>query len=158
MLAVKLVSPVYCAVNECVPSPNRLACRVAGRPLFKQAVPRLLLPSKNVTIPVGAPIPGGTTAIPHPRVLNHDEDIFHWLFCHGKQLRLGFRVDRQFTSDFLHQLDRRRRKNVRLRRSLILCRSDSTLPTAPTLRSALSSTSVFHSLVDLGVRSRRRRE
>jgi len=43
----------------------------------------------------------------HPCVLNHHEDVFRGLLCYRKQLRPGVRVDGQFPSDFLHQLDPR---------------------------------------------------
>jgi hypothetical protein len=57
VLVVKLELPPYTAVIECVPSASVETANVAF-PLVSVPVPRVVLPSLNVTVPVGVPVPG----------------------------------------------------------------------------------------------------
>src|SRR5205807_38313 len=61
VLALKPVSPPYIAVIEWTPTDNADIANVAAPPLTG-AVPIAVAPSINVTVPVGAPLPGGATA------------------------------------------------------------------------------------------------
>ena len=61
MLPLKLVSPEYVAVIECDPTDNVEVVKVAMPP-DTAPVPRVVTPSKNVTVPDGLPAPGATTA------------------------------------------------------------------------------------------------
>jgi hypothetical protein len=57
LLAVKLESPPYAAVMECVPTVSIEIVRVALPPLFSVPVPRVIVPSRKVIAPVGVPLP-----------------------------------------------------------------------------------------------------
>ena len=61
-LARKLESPEYAAVTACAPPPNVATVSIAT-PLSTRAVlPKLSMPSENVTVPVGAaPAPATDT-------------------------------------------------------------------------------------------------
>src|SRR6266850_4021995 len=54
LLGKKTPSPLYCAVMAWIPTSVRIASKVA-EPFVNGAVPNRLEPSKNVTVPVGAP-------------------------------------------------------------------------------------------------------
>src|SRR5882762_918585 len=54
LLGKKTPSPLYCAVIAWIPTSVRIASKVA-EPFVNGAVPNRLEPSKNVTVPVGAP-------------------------------------------------------------------------------------------------------
>src|SRR5439155_13773673 len=56
VLPVKLVFPTYTAVIECAP-PESLAMVKAAWPLRSVLASRLVLPSLNITMPVGAIVP-----------------------------------------------------------------------------------------------------
>ena len=56
VLAEKFVSPPYCAVSECVPAVSAEVANVAMPLLFRDPVPSAVVPSKNVTVPVGVPV------------------------------------------------------------------------------------------------------
>ena len=58
MLAAKLESPLYAAVMVCEPTARVLTVIVG---VEMETVPRLVAPSKNVTVPLGVPAPGGIT-------------------------------------------------------------------------------------------------
>jgi hypothetical protein len=58
VLTEKFVSPPYCAVSECVPAVSAEVASVAAPLLFSDPVPSAVVPSKNVTVPVGVPVPG----------------------------------------------------------------------------------------------------
>jgi len=68
VLARKFASPVYWAVSECMPAVSVLIFKVAWRLVPSVAIPRLALPSKKVTDPVGVTVPGATTATVAVRV------------------------------------------------------------------------------------------
>ena len=56
VLARKLESPLYFAEIECAPERREVAPVVSeAMPPERVALPRELLPSKNVTVPVGVP-------------------------------------------------------------------------------------------------------
>ena len=60
-------SPLYCAVSECVPAVNDATESMAGRLAGSvTGEPSGVLPSKNVTEPVGAAKPGGKDPVPAP--------------------------------------------------------------------------------------------
>jgi hypothetical protein len=61
-LGVKLLSPGYEAVIEWGPRASVEVVKVACRDEFSVPVPMIVLPSLNVTVPVGVPPPGGTVA------------------------------------------------------------------------------------------------
>jgi hypothetical protein len=58
VLVLKLLSPPYTAVIEWVPTASRAVVNVAWRAAFTVPVPRVVVPSKKVTVPVGVPAPG----------------------------------------------------------------------------------------------------
>ena len=60
MLAVKLLSPLYFAVMECVPT-DKLDSESCAMLLETVAVPKDVVPSRNVTLPVTVPPADGTT-------------------------------------------------------------------------------------------------
>ena len=53
-----MTSPLYTAVNECVPTERLDVVRVAT-PATRGAEPMSVAPSKKSTVPVGVPAPGG---------------------------------------------------------------------------------------------------
>lgn len=57
VLAVKLESPPYAAVMECVPTVSVEIVKVALPPLFSVPVPSVIVPSRKVIAPVGVPLP-----------------------------------------------------------------------------------------------------
>ncbi len=57
VLVRKLPSPLYAAVINCEPTGSALVMKVALPPL-SVALPRFVMPSMNVTLPVGVPLPG----------------------------------------------------------------------------------------------------
>jgi hypothetical protein len=57
VLVVKFESPPYTAVIECVPSASVVVVNVAFL-LLSVPVPSSVVPSMNVTVPVGVPAPG----------------------------------------------------------------------------------------------------
>ena len=60
---MKLASPPYCAVMfECTLTVNAEVENVAMPPAPTVPMPRLVTPSKNVTVPDGLPEPGATAA------------------------------------------------------------------------------------------------
>lgn len=59
VLPAKFPAPAYTAEIECDPAGNEDVARVAA-PAERFAVPIGLLPSWNVTEPVGVPVPGAT--------------------------------------------------------------------------------------------------
>jgi hypothetical protein len=59
VLGTKVVSPEYAAVIECDPTTN-VDIAMWPLPLVKEAVPKLVEPSMNVTDPVGVPDAGAT--------------------------------------------------------------------------------------------------
>ncbi len=61
LLAMKFVSPGYDAVIVWLPTLRVEVVNVAT-PLVKAPVPRVVLPSTKVTVPVGTPAPGETAA------------------------------------------------------------------------------------------------
>ena len=60
MLAVKLPSPLYFAVMECEPT-DKLESESCATLLETVAVPKDVVPSRNVTLPVTVPPPDETT-------------------------------------------------------------------------------------------------
>src|SRR5271169_6059401 len=58
VLLVKSLSPPYTTVIECVPTDKVEVLNVATPEPFSVAVPRTLVPSSKVTVPVGVPEPG----------------------------------------------------------------------------------------------------
>src|SRR5580658_2184914 len=58
VLPVKSLSPPYTTVIECVPTEREDVLKVATPEPFSVAVPRTVVPSSNVTVPVGVPEPG----------------------------------------------------------------------------------------------------
>ena len=52
----KFVSPLYVATTECDPSASVAELKLA-MPLDTVPIPRVELPSENVTVPVGVPVP-----------------------------------------------------------------------------------------------------
>jgi hypothetical protein len=65
---VKPASPLYTAVSACDPTLNDDVVNDAAPPASVE-VPRGVAPSKKLTVPVGVPAPGVTTAIVAVRVL-----------------------------------------------------------------------------------------
>jgi hypothetical protein len=64
VLALKLESPPYAAVMECVPTVSIEIVKVAIPLLFRVPVPSVVVPSRKVTEPVGVPLlPGVTVAV-----------------------------------------------------------------------------------------------
>jgi hypothetical protein len=61
VLAAKFKSPPYCAVSECVPAVSEEVAKVAMPLLFTELGPSTVVPSKKVTVPVGAPVPTAAT-------------------------------------------------------------------------------------------------
>ena len=61
MSPLKLVSPPYTAVIECVATASALVVNVAAPP-DSVPVPSSVAPSWNVTVPVGVPPPAGEEA------------------------------------------------------------------------------------------------
>ena len=61
----KFASPPYCAVIECVPADNVDVENVVEPDVFNVPGPRLVAPSRNITVPVGTfvPLDGVTLAI-----------------------------------------------------------------------------------------------
>lgn len=61
---MKFVLPAYTTVIEC-PPPERVVVTKAAWPLARYLVPMTVVPSLNVTVPVGAivPVAGVTTAV-----------------------------------------------------------------------------------------------
>jgi hypothetical protein len=57
VLAVKLESPPYAAVMECVPTVSVEIAKVALPPLFSVPMPSVIVPSRKVIAPVGVPLP-----------------------------------------------------------------------------------------------------
>jgi hypothetical protein len=75
VLAVKLESPLYLAVMECAPTVSVEIVKVATRLVFRVAVPRVVVPSRKETVPVGVPLlPGVTVAVKVTGVPNAAED------------------------------------------------------------------------------------
>jgi hypothetical protein len=62
VLALRLTSPEYSAVIEWVPTERLAVVREARPDAFSVAVPRLVAPSRNVTVPVGTP-PAGVEVV-----------------------------------------------------------------------------------------------
>ena len=60
--ALKFVSPPYDAVIECDPPPNDAVANFA-LPLLNVPVLSVVVPSRNVTVPVGVPPEPDTTAV-----------------------------------------------------------------------------------------------
>ena len=60
-----LLSPPYEAVIDCVPAARVVVLNVATPLALRVAVPRLLVPSRNVTVPVATLVPdcGETVAV-----------------------------------------------------------------------------------------------
>ncbi len=63
VLPLKLVSPPYTPVIECVPPERPDVENVAVPLLLSCEEPRAVLPSMNVTLPVGVPVPPVTVAV-----------------------------------------------------------------------------------------------
>jgi hypothetical protein len=61
VLAANLESPPYAAVIKCVPTVSVGVVKVAIALLFKAPVPSEVVPSRNVTVPVGIPEVGDAT-------------------------------------------------------------------------------------------------
>lgn len=61
VLPVKKPSPLYTAVIECEPTTRLDVLNVANPEALKVLVPRVVAPSLKATVPVGVPVPGGTT-------------------------------------------------------------------------------------------------
>lgn len=61
VLALKLESPPYAAVMECVPTVSIEIVKVAIPLLFRVPVPSVVVPSRKVTEPVGVPLLRGVT-------------------------------------------------------------------------------------------------
>jgi hypothetical protein len=61
VLALKFVSPLYLAVIACDPTVNALVPNVAWPVASRLPLPMVVVPSRNVTVPVGVPVPGGFT-------------------------------------------------------------------------------------------------
>jgi hypothetical protein len=55
VLAMKLASPPYAAVSECVPAESIDVLNMAITVLFNAPVPSVVVPSRKVTVPVGMP-------------------------------------------------------------------------------------------------------
>jgi hypothetical protein len=62
LLPEKFVAPPYDAVSECAPAVKLETANVAV-PLESVAVPRTVVPSRNVIVPVGVPVPGDTAFV-----------------------------------------------------------------------------------------------
>src|ERR1700683_1825264 len=58
VLPVKSLSPPYTTVIECVPTEREEMLKLATPEPFSVAVPRTVVPSSKVTVPVGVPDPG----------------------------------------------------------------------------------------------------
>ena len=61
MLPLKLGAPLYLAVIECDPDARDAVAKVAVPLVDSGLVPSDVVPSMNVTLPVGVPVPGGFT-------------------------------------------------------------------------------------------------
>jgi hypothetical protein len=63
--AASLLSPPYEATIEWVPATREVVLKVAIPPPFKDVVPRVVVPSRNVIVPVGTLLPawGITVAV-----------------------------------------------------------------------------------------------
>jgi hypothetical protein len=63
VLPLKLASPLYLAVIEWAPTDRLavLAVHVKGAAAGNVQLPIVAVPSRNVTVPVGVPVPGGVT-------------------------------------------------------------------------------------------------
>ena len=63
VLVLKLPSPTYVAVIECVPAPNVavLNVQVNGAAAGNAQLPIVVAPSRKFTVPVGVPAPGEVT-------------------------------------------------------------------------------------------------
>jgi len=61
VLPLKLASPLYCAVIEKLPAWVNVALNVAVPAADSGLVPIVIVPFRNVTVPVGVPAPGATT-------------------------------------------------------------------------------------------------
>lgn len=72
---LKRASPPYAAVIECVPTASVAVVKEACPRLLRVPVPRVVTPSKKVTVPVGVPDPGltGATVALKVTVLPKDE-------------------------------------------------------------------------------------
>ena len=57
VLPLKLESPLYCAVIECVPAVSVLDCNVATAAESVIVEPICVVPSKNFTVPLGTAVP-----------------------------------------------------------------------------------------------------
>jgi hypothetical protein len=62
VLLVKLPSPSYAAVMACDPAASVELENVAWPPALSVPVPNVVVPSLNVTVPVGVPLPGAVAA------------------------------------------------------------------------------------------------
>lgn len=62
LLPLKLLSPLKAAVIECDETPRLEVLNVAVPLELSGAVPSAVVPSLNVTVPVGVPAPGVMTA------------------------------------------------------------------------------------------------
>ena len=60
VLPANFVSPLYCAVSVCEPKES-VGTEICARLFETFAVPSDVAPSKNVTVPVADPLPGGWT-------------------------------------------------------------------------------------------------
>ncbi len=58
-LPIKLVLPPYTAVIVCAATESAAVAKVAC-PALRALLPSVLVPSENVTVPVGVPLPGNT--------------------------------------------------------------------------------------------------
>jgi hypothetical protein len=73
-------SPLYLAVIECVPA-DRIEIVKVAMPELRFAVPRVEVPSKKVTVPVGIPEPGATAltvavnVTPSPKTDGFSDDV-----------------------------------------------------------------------------------
>ena len=56
---LKVVSPLYFAVSECVPTASDVVEKVATQEGFNVPVPKFVVPSLKVTVPVGVLLPDG---------------------------------------------------------------------------------------------------
>ena len=61
LLEAKFAAPLYVAVRPCEPTARAVVVNVATPDQFTGAVPSVVDPSVNVTVPVGVPAPGATT-------------------------------------------------------------------------------------------------
>ena len=58
---MKLASPLYCAVMEKLPECVNVAVSIAVPAADRGLVPMVIVPLRNVTVPVGVPAPGAVT-------------------------------------------------------------------------------------------------